>query len=99
MSNNCIKDVRKKRKMTQVELAKKMGVSQSAINLIETGQRGLDIEWMNKFADALNCEPWELLPKEMQPNITPEEMEVLRAVRKAKETVAKTENLSQTKAS
>lgn len=96
MSDNCIKDIRKKKHVTQVQLAKLLGVSQGAIQMIETGQRGLDIEWMHKIAKALNCEPWELLPKEMQPNITPEEMEVLRAVRKAKNSVVKTDDISET---
>lgn len=99
MTENCIKEIRKRKGITQTELAKMLGVSQGAIQMLETGQRGLDLDWMNKISKALNCEPWELLPKEMQPNISPEEMEVLRAVRKAKETVAKTDNLSQTKAS
>ncbi len=98
MNENCIKEIRKKRKLTQTQLAKLLGVSQGAIQMLETGQRGLDLDWINKIAKALNCEPWELLPKEMQPNITSEEMEVLKAIRKAKESVAKTDNISQTKA-
>lgn len=98
MSDNCIKEMRKKKHVTQVQLSKLLGVSQGAIQMIETGQRGLDIGWMNKIAKALDCEPWELLPKEMQPNITPEEMEVLRAVRKAKQSVLKTDDISEPKA-
>lgn len=96
---NRIKEIRKLRKMTQQELADKVGISQAHIARIEKNERGLDIDALPLFAKALDCEPWELLPKAMQPNITPEEAEVLRAVRKAKESVAKTENLSQTKAS
>ena len=96
MSDNCIKEVRKRKGVTQVQLAGMLGVSQGAIQMVETGQRSLDIDWMNKIADALNVEPWELLPKEMQPNITPEEAEVLRAIRKAKEV---TQKMDSTKAS
>jgi len=96
MTENCIKEIRKRQGITQTELAKMLGVSQGAIQMLETGQRGLDLDWMNKISKALNCEPWELLPKEMQPNITPEEMEVLRAVRKAKSIDSQQNNVSTT---
>lgn len=96
MKENCIKEIRKKLNITQTELAKRLGISQGAIQKLETGERGLDTDWMIKISKALNVEPWELLPKEMQPNITTEEMEILRAVRKAKEVTAKTEELSST---
>lgn len=99
MDGNCIKEIRKRKGITQVELAKLLEVTQGAVQKLESGENDLTGKMLKKLADVLNVEPWELLPKEMQPNITPEEMEVLRAIRKAKETVAKTENLSQTKAS
>ena len=89
---NRIKEIRKLRKMTQQELADKVGISQAHIARIEKNERGLDIDVLPLFAKALNCEPWELLPKEMQPNITPEEVEILRAVRKAKEVTSKMDN-------
>lgn len=98
MSDNCIKEIRKRKGITQVELAKRLGISQGAIQKLEAGERGLDIDWIKKISKALNCEPWELLPKEMQPSITPEEMEVLRAVRKAKQSVLKTDDISEPKA-
>lgn len=96
MSDNCIKEIRKRKGITQVELAKRLGISQGAIQKLETGERGLDLDWMEKISKALNVKPWELLPKEMQPDITPEEMEVLRAVRKAKNSVVKTDDISET---
>lgn len=99
MDGNCIKEIRKRKGITQVELAKLLDVTQGAVQKLESGENDLTGKMLKKLANVLNVEPWELLPKEMQPNITPEEMEVLRAIRKAKETVAKTENLSQTKAS
>lgn len=89
MSENCIKEMRKRKGITQIQLAKILGVSQGAVQMVETGQRSLDLDWLNKISEALNCEPWELLPKEMQPNITPEEAEVLRAIRRAKEVTSK----------
>ena len=81
---NSIKEIRKRKGVTQVQLAKILGVSQGAIQMLETGQRGLDLNWMQKIAKALNVEPWELLPKDMQPNISPEEQEILRTIRKVK---------------
>jgi transcriptional regulator with XRE-family HTH domain len=96
MSENCIKEIRKRKHITQVELAQKLGISQGAIQELETGERGLDLDWIEKISKALNVKPWELLPKEMQPDISPDEMEIIRAVRKSKEVVAKTDEVSST---
>lgn len=98
MFKNRVREIRKSKDMTLNELAEKTGMTYSAIQKIDAGTVDLDTKWMKILSVALGCEPWELLPLEMQPNITPEEAEVLRAIRKAKETVAKTENIPQTKA-
>ena len=92
---NRIREVRKLRKMTQQELADKVGLSQTQIGRLETSERGLDIEVLPVIAKALDVEPWELLPVEMQPNITPEEAEFLRAIRKAKEATLKSDKISE----
>lgn len=99
MSENCIKEIRKRKNITQVELAKRLGISQGAIQKLETGERGLDLEWIEKISKALNVKPWELLPKEMQPDISPDEMEIIRAVRKSKAIDSQQNNVSTTKAS
>jgi len=96
MSENCIKEIRKRKNITQVELAKRLGISQGAIQKLEAGERGLDLEWIEKISKALDVKPWELLPKDMQPDISPDEMEIIRAVRKAKEVTAKTDEVSST---
>lgn len=90
---NRIREIRKQKGLTQQELADKVGVSQTQIGRWETSERGLDIDVLPVIAKSLNVEPWELLPREMQPNITPEEAEILRAVRKAKEVTAKTDEV------
>ena len=95
MSDNCIKEIRKRKGITQVQLAEMLGVTQGAVQKLETGINDLTTKMMKKLAEVLDIEPWELLPKEMQPNITPEEAEVLRAIRKAKEATAKTSEISQ----
>ena len=96
MFRNRVREIRKAKGITLNELAEITGMTYSACQKIDAGTVDLDTKWMQKLAIAFDCEPWELLPKEMQPNITPEEMEVLRAVRKAKNSVAKTDDISET---
>lgn len=93
--DNCIKEIRKRKGITQVELAKLLGVTQGAVQKLESGVNDLTSKMMRKLAEVLNVEPWELLPKDMQPNITPEEAEVLRAIRKAKKVSQPNNNVSQ----
>lgn len=83
MAENRIKELRKFRKMTQVELAQKIGVTQGAIQKLENGIMDLTTKWMESISAALSVKPYELLPLEWQPEeITPEEREMLRMVRK-----------------
>ena len=49
-----IRDERKKRKLTQSELAKKLGVSQATITMIEAGRRGASDELKVKIANYFN---------------------------------------------
>lgn len=80
---NRLREIRKQRKITQVELAEKCNVAQGTIQKLETGAIELNITWMRELAKILNVEPFELLPKDMQPvDITPEEREILRMIRK-----------------
>lgn len=80
---NRLKEIRKQRKITQVELAEKCNVAQGTIQKLETGAIELNITWMRELSKILNIEPYELLPKDMQPaDITPEEREILRMIRK-----------------
>lgn len=46
--------VRQERGMTQAELARRLGTSQSAINRIEKGRQNLSIETLARLSDALN---------------------------------------------
>lgn len=83
MAENRIKELRKLRKMTQVELAQKMGVTQGAIQKLENGIMDLTTKWMSSLSQALGVKPYELLPQEWQPEeISPEEREILRMIRK-----------------
>lgn len=51
-----LREWRKYRGMTQVELANASRFSQGAIAQIETGKRNPTVETARKFADALNCD-------------------------------------------
>mgnify|MGYP004457906229 FL=1 len=49
-----IKSLRKENKMSQEELASKLGISRSYFSKIENGQRGLSIEIMQKLCKVFN---------------------------------------------
>ncbi len=48
--------LRKKKKMSQLELAKKIGTKQSNIARIEAGQQNFSVDTLEKIADALDCQ-------------------------------------------
>jgi len=52
--------LRDKAGLTQVELAERMGLTQSAISKIESGQNWLRPEMLAKLADALGVTPAKL---------------------------------------
>lgn len=87
MVKNRIKELRKKKKLTQQELAKLVGMDYTHIGRIENGERTLDVEYLDKFAQALDCEPYEILPWEWQPmKLSDEEKEILKLFRKKTDT-------------
>ena len=47
-------------KITQTELAKRIGVARSYISLIENGERPLTDDLLQKISKALGCKPEEL---------------------------------------
>lgn len=78
---NRIRELRKKRGLTQKQLASLVNLDYTHVGRIETGERTLDVEYLPIFAKALDCEPWELLPLDMQPKINPKELELLRLLK------------------
>lgn len=56
-----IRDIRKSQHMTMKELGKKVGVSESAIQLYETQKRKPDYEMLLKLSEALDCTVVDLL--------------------------------------
>jgi len=47
-------------KITQNELARRIGVARSYISLLETGERPLNDELIQKISAALGCKPEDL---------------------------------------
>ncbi len=56
-----MKNIRKEKKMTQLELAKKVGISREMISQIERGKKSPSLKTFVKIAKVLNVELSELL--------------------------------------
>lgn len=50
-----ILQLRKKKKLSQIQLAKKIGTKQSNIARMESGQQNFSVEILGKIADAFGC--------------------------------------------
>jgi transcriptional regulator with XRE-family HTH domain len=61
---NRIREVRKARGLGLADLAKKIGVSMSAMSKLETGQMQLTVRYIDKISKALNVAPAALLPSD-----------------------------------
>lgn len=60
-STNHLRAWREFRRMTQEELAAKVGTAGNVIGLLESGERGLSHKWLLKLAPALHTSPGHLL--------------------------------------
>jgi len=58
---SCVRDLRLKKGITQVELARMLGTAQAAISAIEHGQRGLSVQQVVKVARVLGATPNDIL--------------------------------------
>lgn len=58
---NHLKAWREHRKMTQADLASKVGTNANMIGYLEGGERGLSAKWLRRLADALEISPGHLL--------------------------------------
>lgn len=58
--DNLLKEARKKKNMTQQELADKVGVSRQQISNVENGRNELSVDLAKKIAVVLEIE-WHLL--------------------------------------
>ncbi len=62
-----IKNIRKKRGITQEALAQEVGIAHQTLNKYEKGHRSPDSETLNQMAKALQCDPGWLLSGEGSP--------------------------------
>lgn len=69
---NHLKAWRDFRKLTQAELAEKVGTNANMIGYLESGERGLSAKWLRKLADALEITPGHLL--DHNPNDLPSDI-------------------------
>lgn len=56
-----LKEWRKFRGLTQEQLAERVGMAVSNISQLEQGRQGYSQEGLEAFADALNCDPGQIL--------------------------------------
>lgn len=70
-----IRTMRLSRNMTQSDLAKKIGQSQSSITMYETGRREPDFETMEALADAFNVPLHSLMQKDGEKYTAPKTLE------------------------
>ena len=83
---NRIKELREAAGLSQAELARRANVTPSALNKVELGSRGLDLDWMLRLAPHLGVAPAELLPRSANPHLlNEEEKHLLGLVRQADE--------------
>ena len=63
-----LKCLRKERKLTQVEISKRMGISQQYYNMIETGERNerMSLETAMNIAKVLDLEPFDFIKRELE---------------------------------
>lgn len=59
-----LREVRKARGLTQVQLAQRTGLDQATISRIERGRGGIDYDVLDRLCGALECEPGEILVRE-----------------------------------
>lgn len=81
---NRLRELRKAAGLSQVELAERTGVSQSAISQMENDVIAMDTAWMRAFARELGCDPADLLSDHDNPaRLAPDERALVEAYRAA----------------
>lgn len=84
LGDNRIAELRDLKGWSQAELAARVRPKTSAVQVhrYETGQRGLDLDWMRRFAAALDCSPSDLLiDDDVRDRLSPTERALMDALR------------------
>lgn len=78
---NRIREIREALGLTVDQLASEVGTSGATISRLETGERRLTVDWMQKIAQALKVSPSELIANavlaELAPDIEPAVIDAL----------------------
>lgn len=90
--NENLKIAREREKITQKDMAERIGVAKSTYSLYESGSREPNVQTIKKIADILNVTADELLGLENDPvtiaahkdgeNFTPEELDKIEEYKK-----------------
>lgn len=79
---NRIRELRSDRQWSQSALAERVGCSKVQISDLERGNRGLDLDWMRRIANAFEVSPADLLTQKDNPDhLSPEEREFIQRFR------------------
>ena len=76
-----VKEWRKHRGLTQEQLAGRLGVATSTVSQLETGKQGYSQATLEALAEALSCEPWQLIS--MDPGKEGEVIDLVRMLNDA----------------
>jgi transcriptional regulator with XRE-family HTH domain len=88
---NRIREWRKARGMNLAELAARVGTTATQLSRMETGERPVTIEWLQRIARPLRISAGELLHPDDNPMLpTPDEATILSGVREQGEKFART---------
>jgi transcriptional regulator with XRE-family HTH domain len=68
MPKNFLKEIRETKNISQVELAKKIGVSKAHISKFEKGTFAVSFKVLNKIAEALDVSPEKIMTGEFKDN-------------------------------
>lgn len=81
MRRQFIAEWRKKRNLTQEQLAERIERSRGLVSQLESGFTAYTAETLNAIADALSCEPWDLL--HVDPSKEGQVVDIVDLLRKA----------------
>jgi transcriptional regulator with XRE-family HTH domain len=61
LNRTFVREWRKHRHLTQVQLAERVGIAQGSLSDLERGDFAYTQPMLEALADALNCRPWDLI--------------------------------------
>lgn len=81
LSGRRVKEWRKAKGLSQRELGALVGVEGATISRLESGHRRLTVDWLSRIAEALNCDPAEIVLGSPRPDLEEDGLErVMHAI-------------------